>query len=391
MKKNLSLLIINTSVLGSVLSLALTNLRFNEFFGIGELLMLISLGLFVFSSKSNNYKNLKNKIPTVFLLSFVLINFLAFVYVLFFVPNLHDNLYYDGFIRTFVAYLFGILNAIVLFLTIKETQIDFFFKTVLRCFNFTYFFTFIALYGVLISDLDSGERFLGFALNPNQHGTLLVTIPFISLYLFNKKEIKLWFFIFTLFISFVLIKAIISDAVYYSLVVCSFMLFFMKIKSIKFEAKIFLAILSIFIFYFFIYDNLLEYVLDTNQNADQASVRFILWYNGFQAFLSSPFIGFGAGAYSGDFFPFSYMECHNTFIDLLTNVGLIGFIYYLSFLFNSVRINFLNKNIYIVLILASLVIFSLFHNILRHPSFWLIIFSVYFVSKNQNQSYSNSI
>lgn len=362
--------------------MASTNLRFNSFCGVGELLMTISIVTFLISRYNHNFSINNDRIPYKFLFFFVFINFLGFVFTLFFERQICNDLFYENVIRTFSAYLLNILNALALFLTIKKDEVAYIFKKILVYFNIIYLLTFTTLYSSLVASILDGERFLGYSTNPNQHGVLLVAIPFIAIYLFKNKIIKTWFFILTVLTSSLLTFLIKSDAVYYSFIFSLFLFFLFIMKSFKIEVKFLLILILPTFFYFFIFDSIMVFIETTNNDQGQANVRYILWLNGILAFLESPLIGLGPGSFSGFSRPFESVECHNTIIDLLTNMGLVGLFIYLFFLIKIFKSFYTNNSIFLFLMLFSVIIFSLFHNILRHPTFWLVLITLYNISQN---------
>ena len=346
--------------------------------------MTISIVFFLFNINNIKFSNTNIQIPYKFLICFVCINFLGFIYAVFFGGKICNDLFYENAIRTFLAYLLSILNASVLFLTIKKDEFAKILKKILVYFNIIYLLTFVTLFLLVISSISNGERFSGYSTNPNQHGVLLVTIPFLAFYLFKNKIIKNWLFVLSIITSSFLAFLIESDAVYYSFIIILFFYFLLIFKKSKIEVKIFLIFFFTLIFYFLIFDSLMLYIDQTNNNGDQANVRYVLWFNGILAFLESPIIGFGPGSFSGFFEPFESVECHNTFIDLLTNTGLLGLVFYLFFLTKIFK-SFYSKNVILpLLMLSSIIIYSLFHNILRHPTFWLLLFSLNYISQNTN-------
>ncbi|MBF6652508.1 hypothetical protein C3B47_06320 [Flavobacterium columnare] len=374
-------IIVNASVLGAILSMTITELRFNSFVGVPELLMVLAIFFFLISLFKKKPSNVRAKIPSNFLIGFFVLNLVGFFYAMIFVEDLRNyDLFYEGAIRTFFAYMLAVLNCVALFLTIEKSEIIYVLKRILFYFNLTYIFTIATLFPLFLFSISNGERFFGYALNPNQHGTLLVGIPFLTIYLYQNKFIKRIFFLITIFISVVIAYAIISDAVFYSVILTMFLYFVLYLKKIDIQIKILLFVFFLLICNFYLVEVLVKYVDETNSNADQANVRFTLWMNGVQAFLDSPLVGFGPGSFSGDFHPFEWTECHNTFIDLLTNVGIIGvFIYLVLILRITVKLYF-KMNYLPILILISLIIFSFFHNVLRHPTFWMLLLTVYYIS-----------
>ncbi len=106
----------------------------------------------------------------------------------------------------------------------------------------------------------------------------------------------------------------------------------------------------------------------------QASVRFALYENGVIALVRSFFLGLGPGAHSGLAGPFQGSEVHCSPLDWALMTGLAGLFLYLGlwgYLFwKSLRM----RKWPILGLLASLFAFSLFHQTLRHPWFWVLIF-----------------
>lgn len=365
------------SSLGAVLSLSLTALRFTSSFGIGELLMLLSLVIFLLM-----YKKLKKnrKAPSKFVLSFFIFCLLGFVCTIFFFQEVQSEAFFGEAVRTFFAYLFSMTTALMIS-TLILTKEDFstLIKFILQCCMATMVVVVVVNFSEFLStvvSLGGGARFYGFSKNPNQIGSLIVPIPLIAMYLYKIKKINKWFYIFSLVMWLLLAIAVGSDALNYSLLLCLTLFVILNLNKFSFGLKtIMLILVSAFLFY--ISDDVYDYILNTNNNNNQASVRYLLWNNAFIGWLESPLIGFGPGSYSGLTGPFEGAESHNTFIDLLTNVGLIGFVMFLSFII-KLEYYFLKLREYqIFFIVFAYLCFGLFHNILRHPMYWILLFSVY--------------
>lgn len=113
--------------------------------------------------------------------------------------------------------------------------------------------------------------------------------------------------------------------------------------------------------------------------ADEGDTRLTLFSNGIDAWLSgflSFFLGNGAGSFSGFNNAFEGVEAHNTPIDLLAIGGLLGLvvIYYLP-VKNAVMSYRLNEKM-VFAGSAGLIVYSLFHYIIRHPIYWFTLFVV---------------
>jgi len=116
----------------------------------------------------------------------------------------------------------------------------------------------------------------------------------------------------------------------------------------------------------------LSSLIDIWAAADEGNTRINLALNGFQAFLQSPIFGYGAGAFSGPEFPMMGMEAHNTVIDFLTMGGVIWvLIFYTPFII-AILSFFKEREIVFAGILISILVFSIFHFIGRHPVIWFL-------------------
>ena len=109
---------------------------------------------------------------------------------------------------------------------------------------------------------------------------------------------------------------------------------------------------------------------------DQNKVRLELWANGIEAGLQRPVFGLGPGAWSGFDGPRGLEEAHNSPIDYFTNAGLIGaalLLYGMCALFFR---TLLSKQAVLLAGITAVTIFALFHNVLRQPIMWLVMYYV---------------
>lgn len=377
-RERLKALIINLSVLGSVLSLSTTRLRITDDIGYGEICILLSIFIFALNFKFLVQNRSANYVPSKFILGFVLFSFIGFLYTTLFIDRLYTDSYFSNLIRTSAAYLLSICNAIQLSLLIcNKIDVQYVFKRILFYFLIVNVISFGLLFGNLWEGMFGVTRFSGFSKNPNQLGTMTSIVPFLSLYLHKNKEIKFPLLVFSLFVCAVLAKAISSDALYYSLIVCVFLYFFFTFKSYNIQLRVILILLFLIVFYNLVLNSLEHYIVETNDVGDQAGVRYILWGNALTAVLSSPLVGFGPGSYSGMNGPFGGAESHNTFIDYLTNTGIFGLYFFCLFIYKILYRLYLMNEYFLLMSVCSLLTFGFFHNILRHPIFWILLFSLY--------------
>ena len=230
-------------------------------------------------------------------------------------------------------------------------------------------------------------RFTGWAKNPNQIGLLLVSFPFLALWLRQqprtrgKKGIAV--------ATFVLVVAGLlsqSDALYLGwacggMIVIVFLWADMLARRGVSRRSAFLGTIgipglmlaAILWFAAIIYVEIKDTLIAMYELGGQGSVRLQIWSHGISAFLESPLFGHGPGAFAGVRDSFVGFEAHNTFIDIATKAGLIGLVLYLSILI-VLHIQLLRTNQYYLLAaLASVTVFSVFHYVLRQPVYWTVV------------------
>jgi O-antigen ligase len=108
----------------------------------------------------------------------------------------------------------------------------------------------------------------------------------------------------------------------------------------------------------------------------QSSERLTVWANGLRALGSSPLVGLGPGSHSGEEGPHQGFESHNTYIDWSTSTGLLGLALLAALLGWAGARALRERCAPRLLILASLLVFSIFHYVLRQPSFWFVLLFV---------------
>lgn len=232
------------------------------------------------------------------------------------------------------------------------------------------------------------SRFSSLSKNPNQVALFLISIPFISLYLYYSEKItKIKFVI--LIVSPVLINIIVIGKALMISWAAGFLVFFILIKK-YFYIKVFLLIISPAIF--LLYESLAyNYIIDLYSGnnygsaENQGSFRILLWKNGLVAWLENPMLGNGPGHFSGSV-SFEGMESHNLFIDWLSAYGILGFT--LLFLVFKKIVQY--PNIYTINtaiaigFYTAITIQSAFHFYGRQPLFWMLL-SIFFVIKSSQK------
>jgi hypothetical protein len=359
------------NVLGVLLGIAAatghaTALRFFELIGLSEILFLV-LTLYLlyksplfFMKKGNFFEII---IRSYFLFTIFLIFPLVTIFVYSFLPEV---------LSSSPIYILSFILAVVLMFVITESIKIGLINLRLATLVFLMIFTIINIYVFLFETTKMEEfRYSGFSMNPNQLNIYIVCLM-LMLVIFRRI-----FFFFSLpFLVFIGIKTQ-SDTFSVILVGIIFTFIFLSIfNSIKIYLSLRLSIMFIFFItlislaYYFYYQELIIY-LKAADNEDL--FRINLLYNALLVILQSPFVGWGAGSFSGIFFPFEGGEAHNNFLDLSMQFGVIIpiILHYIIFaaLFKSIK----QKDHLLASIIIAFIISGLFNFLARHFVFWLVI------------------
>jgi len=117
-------------------------------------------------------------------------------------------------------------------------------------------------------------------------------------------------------------------------------------------------------------DSLLGVGLDENKGG----VRKTLWIHATEAWLQSPFIGHGPGAFSYLEDPEKKEEAHNLAFDMLTQVGIAGVLLFAALYLWLLIKAYQARDPYSFAVLVALMLFSGAHFMLRQP-----VFSLYMI------------
>ena len=284
-------------------------------------------------------------------------------------------------IRDFFAYIYAwVVTQIFISLVLSKPKIFNFFLNSILIIGLIYCFIINVGSYYYQNFIYQGFRLSGWSTNPNQFALLLVFL--IGSLIYFKKILNYNSKIYYMFNIVFIITALrtLSDALLLSLGVSIVMYLivssFLRIGFLRFLA-ITCIIISISLFSIIsIYEQIPSYmasVFDGMNENSQGDDRINLWKNGIYSIENSLMIGNGTGAHSGAFGPFENTEAHNTYIDWLSQTGLIG----LSLLLIFLCYCFLNSRIYSVssslFYYTFICIFVSFHFVLRQPIFWLYI------------------
>jgi O-antigen ligase len=236
-----------------------------------------------------------------------------------------------------------------------------------------------------------GFRFAGWAVNPNQASLAVSVVPFLawehSRYASTKSLRFCWRLV--AFGAVVIGVATLSDALtlgWAAAAVCGGGVWWWKstFTRTRFRSRKFLAVfgapLLVAAAAVVIGPRLIAYVERAAETSydegGQGSDRVARWQHGIDAAGKSPVVGLGPGSYSGPFAAFQGEEAHNTPIDWMDATGVVGLLSLLAFwCWTALRIH-ASGRVHAALAFCALLVFSMFHFVLRQPVFWFFLLSL---------------
>lgn len=126
--------------------------------------------------------------------------------------------------------------------------------------------------------------------------------------------------------------------------------------------------------------------------ANSMQERFATWAAGIEALIRQPFLGVGSGAYQSAIIPFKSRvhASDTTFLTILVEVGVVGFIIFISyflFVFRSVLHHLLSRDLLWPVVLSAWLPIALMNNWENAPVTWILftlsIKTVYLTKTNQ--------
>ena len=114
-----------------------------------------------------------------------------------------------------------------------------------------------------------------------------------------------------------------------------------------------------------------DHATDVYAVGGQGDLRFQRWQNGLTALQHSPLFGLGPGAFSGDKGAFGGQEAHNLYIDWMASGGLLAGLALFWFQGRTWLTIKAGRSNVLMASFVSLLVFSSFHYVARHPVFWL--------------------
>jgi len=235
-------------------------------------------------------------------------------------------------------------------------------------------------------DPETFGRFTGGAKNPNQTSLYIVCLFILTMLFIENTLLRLFYSGLLIIIGFFTL----SDAFVGFLVV--FLLVFLATRIVPYRFSLLtipIISLTIILLLLIFHQELSGLIFTEWTSRDQGNARLILYKNGINAWLSSPFsvvFGNGAGSFSGLNSPFGLYEAHNGPIDTLAMGGLIGLIAFSYYPYKVIFKSFLLNERLLFSLSVGLFLFTSLHFIARHPIYWFTIFMMYIYVLDKSNS-----
>jgi len=380
----------------SIITMLFTQLRlFHLPIGIGEIALLL-LGLISTLELYQKRKNIMAIFNHIFVFFWFIIFFILLTsYTWVNVMNIHSS--DTNVIHDILSYGF-ILYSIMLFLLLKKYyNLNFdllmerisYYSVLIYAVLLAITYCFGELLGITLN-YENVARYVGLSANANQLALMFTVIPFFILY-FNKNNVtnlyenkysNIILFILSIFIVYWIASRGLNIAI---IIGCCFIVMYyiysrFSNRKILLLSIIISIIISIFVFYS--YMDLVK--LFFYKGIGSYTHRLELWGNAMELITFSPIIGFGPGAHVSTVVdPSHHWEVHNTFLDLLLQVGILGLFAYIFLLYKIGNNLIKHKQRILLVAFCALILFSSVHFVFRHPIFWFYLFYFYQVGKSK--------
>lgn len=235
--------------------------------------------------------------------------------------------------------------------------------------------------------LEELVRFAFLAENPNQLALYALVGACISSITIKDYKFKL----FSIFIMLLYGIVSLSDSLFLAIFVGMMYFIFCQAFKRRMLGIIMLTFVILTSYALLNFDlDPLGFLSDLWFSADQGGGRVKLAINGLIAYLNSPLFGHGGGAFSGTYNPFGRFEAHNTIIDLLTIGGPLLVLFFYYPLVKGVIALTRNNRFLESSLLVSVVLYSVFHFVARHPILWVLIFISFKLHHNYKKNVRNT-
>jgi O-antigen ligase len=194
--------------------------------------------------------------------------------------------------------------------------------------------------------LYGGLRLRGLLVDPNAYGGFLVIVFFLCLPLLinEKTKIKKVFYFIVLLSSFFGLVLTASRSAYFAFVAGSFVVLLLGKKLKKYIAYVFIIFVLSFLFLYIFVPDTFSFLIARITSMITILARLEVINTGLNLFVQSPLVGVGLGYYyelSRLSFAFpGGIIIHNTYVWILVETGVIGFLVFFFFVFHVLQTNF---------------------------------------------------
>lgn len=354
---------------------SLTALRFGDFpVGLSEILFFLSFVGLMFSGAIRLF----NPIGLFWILSFSILS------IGFFFSVVGSNFDQYAIAQDAMSLVFAyMISAAIFSISIDRARRALFVSS----FAFVSVFVFgVILLAALVFGVgwETGARLYGLSKNPNQLAFFcLIAVLASGAYWQLNEGLLLGYFVSGLLALLALFVGYYSASDAFVFSIFSFFASYVSLMFLMAPVRgywfavvklfIFLCVFMCLIFLALYPDVLINYFEEVAYDGEQGGVRFALWSNGVDAVFLSPIWGWGPGAWSGLSAPLQGAEAHNTYIDWATKTGVVGLVSFVALNVVVLYRQLMLRNIFFVSCLISVIIFSVFHLIVRQPGYWFVI------------------
>lgn len=373
--------IISLSHISLVIAFAIvpfTLLRF-YFFGLAELILII---LFFFSLRNRLTKKIvKQSVFFKFWIFYICISLLGFFYNFVILGHQTGNLL--GMFFDLASYFFVLISCFYLERSIIQNKVNaykllydgYFALSILLCTLYIFSFFSENLFGLPLKYYGS---FSPLVANVHQITMVLVTLPFIGIYLLTKQQGITAKFINIILIGATLIMSLDTSAtkatmaIYVGGIVYSFFYFlqlFGRKNTPSISVLMILPILILILNFDFI-----SYVESFFVDNDGGGARAFLYSKALAVGINSPLIGLGPGGHvnlAGEFY-----DTHQTHLTVFLQTGLIGLFSYVFLMYQTYRN--INYSPALIACFSTILIYSLGGDVLRRLPLWIILVLIYY-------------
>lgn len=386
----------NILVLVMLLFFGFTSLRFGMF-GVGEIILLFFC-IIQLNSQQTILLSIRNHMFTLFWFYYISIIMIGYSFNTFFKIN-PQLIHFD-----LMAYIVILFLCFTFELAFKGSSFSYLYRLIrfiyfggIFAVGFLYFLYLCGLRNFSVFSLAYGgaDIFSPFANDYHQFAYFVAPLPFIGLFIFGKERRRIIKFL-SLLCVLLCIKiglATTSSTLISSWAISAFLFCTLKVleffNKLKRSRSIILAFFClILILFIFNYDGILTLISNFFKGDSNGENRLVIWSNAIKAWWYSPIVGLGPGSFSGTKVFFGY-EAHNTFLQILTQGGILGGIAYILLISKLTKST--SVNIYILCAVIALVIYGLGINDLRRTVLWFYYILFYFLNLKDEEEKSEVI